>query len=186
MSENLLGVLDDEIPDEVRTLGLQDRVKWHTDRIRRHEPVFQFFEFVEHEDLDDEQLVDRLLAVRHEIRQIENKIHLRSSQAFSILKSKLAHAVSLMKGSTGNTWQKHFNRAWLIEVQMRKLCREVQADPKPYLKLHAFPKDTITGRTYASRLATLDTASKNHPDILDSVVSRNPAVIGHELRGPCG
>jgi len=159
MDNPLLGVLDDEFPESLQNISHRDRLEWHCSRIRRHEPVFNFLEQISHEELSDDLLIDDLLRTRFEMKQLRDEIYLRTSRNFSILKTRLAHAVTLMKYSTVDTdWEKYFNKVFEHELEIRNMCEEIQANPLPYLKLHEFPKESLTGRTYTNRKAVMDAA----------------------------
>jgi hypothetical protein len=133
MSTEVLGILDDVIPAEIADETYLSRLRWHTERIRRTEPVFDFLESLEHEDLDEEQLVDEIYRVRHELHKLRVEIQLRSTPRLTLLKMRLAHAAAKMKYSLGDIREGHRLDIAKYEAEIREICEQIGTSFRPHI-----------------------------------------------------
>lgn len=119
-----------EVPDEVRMLPREQRIKWYSRRAARWAPVFRVLESIDSGLLADE-IRRRLRDVRADIRDVEGAIELAQSEEFQALRADLTVCVRTARTRTVQQGRLEMRslRGDVIDAEGRiaELRREVEA-----------------------------------------------------------
>lgn len=136
----MLYQLDDQFPPELQDKTLEERIEWHRQRVERKKPVFEFFDWLHHDDLDDEELLTELEAVKLELRRLDVQIQLRENPELGTLRGRLDRAVSSLSYTVGQLREEHWQEAETCESRIREICEEIGTSAQPLLRLHAYQR----------------------------------------------
>jgi len=158
-----------QIPEDIKRLPREMRLRWHTQRYDRMEPVYNFVESLD-TGLYPDEIRRELEVVRAEIKRIKGVLYLMQSDKFRDMRMRLAVCISNVKiqmleqgrlelsrfkqYSTKNSVgcrldELKYNilnsikEARLIENTMEELCEKLGVPVQPYLRMDHFTRRSV-------------------------------------------
>jgi KaiC/GvpD/RAD55 family RecA-like ATPase len=150
----------DEVPNSVRRLPKEERIRYYERQVSRVLPAMTFIEWL-HTGYTPEEMREKLVEIRAEMREVEARIAVLTSSDMQDLKSDLETHVSeirqIIKCRTmiligkpdcsgtnypnnvqelTNLLNRRVAEARAVEDRITTVCAALRIDPKPHLMLH--------------------------------------------------
>lgn len=110
------------LPEELRVASARDRIRWHTERVARTLPVFDFLDELD-TGLEPLEVRERLAEVRREREEVEHALRLRQCPRVAELENELTQCVAAARSAMSR-------RAALIQRNFGKPQQYATAKPE--------------------------------------------------------
>lgn len=130
-----------EIPPEVRAMTYDDRIRWHTKRIEREVPVYEFLESIQ-SDLEYDEVAETLSEVKLRITTVEQQISVLeyNDGEYSKILNEIHYCTAMARNLVGVSRETYVNKLIEWEAKLRDICVTLGIDVTPHLRSLEFRK----------------------------------------------